>query len=61
MTAGGMDADTDDCMDAVGRATHDAKAERTRMYPQRVMGDGFLCHYAHNIPLYLLDPVTAKR
>ena len=32
VTVGGMDADIDDCMDAGGRATHDAKAERTRMY-----------------------------
>ena len=37
MTAGGMDADTDDCMDAEGRATQDAKAERTGKYLQRVM------------------------
>jgi len=31
------DADTDDCMDAEGRATQDAKAERTRTYSQLVM------------------------
>ena len=32
-----MDADTDDCMDAGGRATQEAKAERTRTYLQRVI------------------------
>ncbi len=37
MTVGGRDADTDDCMDAGGRATQEAKAERTRAYSQRVM------------------------
>ena len=40
MTVGGMDADTDDCMDAEGSATQDAKAERTRMYSQRVINRG---------------------
>ncbi len=35
-----MDADTDDCMDAEGRATQDAKAERTGMYSQRVISRG---------------------
>ena len=42
MTVGGMDADTDDCMDAEGRATQDAKAERTGTYSQRVMSTGLL-------------------
>ncbi len=40
-TVGGMDADTDDCMDAGGRATQDAKAERTGKYLQRVMSKGY--------------------
>jgi len=44
MTVGGMDADIDDCMDAGGRATQDAKAERTRMYLQRVMSEGYPLH-----------------
>lgn len=35
-----MDADTDDCMDAEGRATQDAKAERTGTYLQRVINRG---------------------
>ncbi len=42
MTVGGKDADTDDCMDAEGRATQDAKAELTRMYLQRVICNGLL-------------------
>ncbi len=45
MTAGGMDADN----------------ERTRMYPQRVMCEGYLCDYSHNTPLLsLFNPVTAQ-
>ena len=40
MTVGGRDADTDDCMEAGGRATQDAQAERTGMYLQRVMSRG---------------------
>ena len=36
-----MDADTDDCMDAKGRATQDAKAERTGTYLQRVINRGY--------------------
>jgi len=35
------DADTDDCMDAGGRATQEAKAERTGKYLQRVMSEGY--------------------
>ncbi len=38
MTAGGMDADFDDCMDAEGRAAHDAKAEHTWKCLQREVG-----------------------
>ena len=47
MTVGGRDADTDDCMDAGGRVTQDAKAERTVKYLQRVMseGDSLLPYY----------------
>jgi len=41
MTAGGMDADFDGCMEAGGRAMQDAKAERTRTYLQRVMREGY--------------------
>jgi len=37
-----MGADIDDCMDAGGRATQDAKAERTGMYSQRAMSEGYL-------------------
>ena len=40
MTVGGMDVDTNDYMDVVGRATQDAKAERTWKYLQRVMSEG---------------------
>ncbi|MBL4781948.1 MAG: hypothetical protein JKX92_06860 [Porticoccaceae bacterium] len=39
MAVEGMDADTDDCMDAGGRATQDAKAELTWMYLQRVSSE----------------------
>ena len=41
MTVGGTDADTDDCKDAGGRATQDAKAELTGKYLQRVMGEEY--------------------
>ena len=41
MIVGGMDADIDDCMDAEGSATQDAKAERTGRYLQRVVSRGF--------------------
>ncbi len=41
MAVGGMDADTDDCMDAGGRATQEAKAELTGRYLQRVMSEGY--------------------
>ena len=43
-----MDADTDDCMDAGGRAMQDAQAERTGTYSQRVMAKGILFYYFIN-------------
>lgn len=41
MTVRGMNADTNDCMDAGDRAMQDANAERTRTYLQRVISEGY--------------------